>query len=60
MPIYEYRCRKCESTFEAIRPMGDDGEDLRCPECGADRPARKPSAFAAGGCGRSGSSSGFG
>ena len=34
MPIYEYRCRDCGHRFERIRPMGDDGSDLDCPECG--------------------------
>ena len=32
MPIYEYQCRKCEHTFEAIV----DGDDsIACPECRA-------------------------
>ena len=59
MPIYEFRCKKCEERFEAIRPMGDTGRDLTCPECGAKSPEKVPSVFAAqGGC--SPSPSGFG
>ena len=57
MPIYEYRCKKCDARFEAIRPVGDRGRGLACPECGAKGPEKQPSVFAAGGCG--GGSGGF-
>ena len=61
MPIYEFRCRACAAKFEALRPMGDDGTTLRCPECGERRPEKRVSTFAAGGgCGPGGTSSGFG
>ena len=30
MPLYEYACRKCEHTFEALV---FDGEAVECPEC---------------------------
>jgi putative FmdB family regulatory protein len=61
MPIYEFRCRACAVTFEAIRPMGDDGASLCCPECGQRAPEKRVSTFAAGGgCGDGGASSGFG
>jgi putative FmdB family regulatory protein len=52
VPIYEFRCRRCESRFEALRPMGDDGRDLECPDCGEKAPDRQVSTFATGGgCG---------
>jgi putative FmdB family regulatory protein len=52
MPIYEYRCRACGERFEAIRPVGDTGRSLTCPECGKPRPEKMPSVFAAtGNCG---------
>jgi putative FmdB family regulatory protein len=54
MPIYEYRCRKCGSAFEMLRPLGDTGKDLKCPECGAPRPGKVFSTFAAGSSGASG------
>jgi putative FmdB family regulatory protein len=47
MPIYEYRCRRCQHVWEAIRPMGDEGETLECPECGRRGPELIPSVFAA-------------
>jgi putative FmdB family regulatory protein len=30
MPLYEYACRKCEHTFEALV---FNGEQVDCPEC---------------------------
>lgn len=30
MPLYEYACKKCEHTFEALV---FDGERVECPEC---------------------------
>ena len=47
MPIYEFRCRKCQTQFEAIRPVGDDGKKVNCPECGEKRPRKLPAVFAA-------------
>lgn len=30
MPLYEYACKKCRHTFEALV---FDGESVECPEC---------------------------
>jgi putative FmdB family regulatory protein len=35
MPIYEFKCCKCEAFFELLMVKTNDGEDLSCPECGA-------------------------
>lgn len=51
MPIYEYRCIACGHVFERIRPMGDTGGGLECPECGAEGPEKLLSVFAAGNAG---------
>ncbi|MBU3701499.1 MAG: zinc ribbon domain-containing protein [Acidimicrobiia bacterium] len=32
MPLYEYRCPECETTFEARRPMAEASEPIDCPE----------------------------
>jgi putative FmdB family regulatory protein len=48
MPIYEFQCRKCETRFEEIRPLGDDGSSLVCPDCGTRAPEKVFSVFAAG------------
>jgi putative FmdB family regulatory protein len=34
MPLYEYACRTCEHTFEALV---FDGEEAECPECHGHR-----------------------
>jgi putative FmdB family regulatory protein len=32
MPIYEYVCTSCKSTFDLLRPMGKADEEAICPE----------------------------
>jgi len=32
MPLYEYRCRTCESTFEARRSMSEANAPAPCPD----------------------------
>ena len=32
MPVYEYECEKCGSSFERIVFQGEK-EELSCPEC---------------------------
>jgi putative FmdB family regulatory protein len=34
MPLYEYSCRQCEHTFEALV---FDGEKVECPACQSTR-----------------------
>jgi putative FmdB family regulatory protein len=31
MPVYEYHCRKCGTTFELLRPMSRSTEPAKCP-----------------------------
>ncbi|MFD0559803.1 putative FmdB family regulatory protein [Stackebrandtia endophytica] len=31
MPRYDYRCRTCDSTFEASRPMSQANDPATCP-----------------------------
>lgn len=35
MPIYEFKCLKCEDCFELL-VMGDDQAELSCPKCGSE------------------------
>ena len=45
MPIYEYTCPDCGSTFELLRPLSQADQDAACPSC--HKPARrKMSTFA--------------
>jgi putative FmdB family regulatory protein len=48
MPIYEFRCTKCDSEFEEL-VMSSKPEALAkvvCPECGSPKVAKKVSTFA--------------
>jgi len=45
MPIYEYRCRKCEKVFERFQKVGQGGEKLVCPYCGEKKPEKMISSF---------------
>ena len=46
MPIYEYTCIKCGHAFDHLaRNLGDGAKT--CPKCGAARPRKAFSSFAA-------------
>lgn len=47
MPLYAYKCRTCEATFEALVGMNDTAPV--CPDCGATDPARQLSRVASTG-----------
>lgn len=32
MPLYEFKCRTCDDTFEVRRPMSEAGDPATCPE----------------------------
>ena len=36
MPIYEFRCLKCNECFEFLSINQDDQVELRCPKCKAE------------------------
>ena len=33
MPIYEFKCSKCEEYFEVIVMGSDDNDTVSCPKC---------------------------
>lgn len=51
MPLYEYRCGKCERVFEAYKRPSDDNEREPCPACGQVSRRMGISLFRAGGSG---------
>jgi putative FmdB family regulatory protein len=59
MPLYEYECLSCGKKFELRRGIQDIDSDVKCPECGADRPRRVFSGFATGSSGGSCAPGGF-
>lgn len=52
MPLYEYRCRTCDETFEERRPMSQANDPATCPH-GHDGAVRMLSVFASVGGGNS-------
>ena len=50
MPIYEYRCEKCDKTFEEFEIAPASGNAGReCPACGSKKTKRVVSAFSSPG-----------
>jgi putative FmdB family regulatory protein len=35
MPIYEFKCLECEEFFELLVMGKKEGEETKCPKCGA-------------------------
>lgn len=72
MPVYEYRCPKCRTAFELIRPMSESSDAATCPKghAGAERVVSLVASFArmegealsngGGGCACGGGSCGCG
>jgi len=46
MPIFEYRCSKCNEVFEQLRLSRTDNH-IKCPHCGAVKAKQLVSVFAA-------------
>jgi len=46
MPIYEYVCPECDTTFEKMRSLSQSDQPCECPSCKAEA-RRKLSVFAA-------------
>ncbi|HEV7828124.1 MAG TPA: zinc ribbon domain-containing protein [Pseudonocardiaceae bacterium] len=59
MPRYEFRCRKCSTTFELSRPMTASRDPAQCPS-GHDDTVRLLSTVALSGGASLGSSAGRG
>lgn len=35
MPIFDYHCNDCETTFEVLHKVREKAEDIVCPDCGS-------------------------
>jgi putative FmdB family regulatory protein len=57
MPIFEFRCKKCQHVFEEfVFSSNSSVEDISCPTCGENNIEKLMSAFCSAG---SNSTSGF-
>ncbi|MBA4366236.1 MAG: zinc ribbon domain-containing protein, partial [Desulfobacterium sp.] len=36
MPIFEFKCSKCEEFFELLVMGNDEKNELQCPKCGSE------------------------
>ncbi len=45
MPIYEFVCRDCRTTFESLCFSAQDIEKVRCPRCGSQNVGKLLSTF---------------
>ena len=46
MPLYEFYCEKCDSVFEALRPIAESENPTVCPSCGEMADRIMPTTFA--------------
>lgn len=44
MPIYEFKCKKCDNIFESLHIKSDDRHSP-CPSCGEEKTERLLSTF---------------
>jgi putative FmdB family regulatory protein len=48
MPIYEYTCNSCKTTFEKLTKSMSAADAVKCPKCNSNQTARALSLFAVG------------
>jgi putative FmdB family regulatory protein len=59
MPIYEFKCRKCDSLFEILFRSSNEKTEASCPSCKSKKVDRQMSVFG-GKIGNTSSGSGAG
>jgi len=37
MPLYEFKCNKCENFFEILVMNSKDEVEMKCPECSSEK-----------------------
>ena len=55
MPIFEYRCKSCNSKFEVLHKSISNPEEIFCPKCNSKENQKLLSTFSASGFSSSGS-----
>ncbi len=49
MPIFEYRCKKCNTRFEIFHKSASNLNDIVCPDCHSNEYQKLFSSFSASG-----------
>ena len=49
MPIYEYRCKECDESFEVFVRSSSQKIDLTRPNCGSQKVKKSVTLFGVGG-----------
>ena len=49
MPIFEYKCKKCNSKFEVLHKSSLNQEEVSCPNCQSKESQKLLSSFSASG-----------
>jgi len=44
MPIFDYHCTDCNSTYEVFHKVREKTEDILCPKCGSTNAKKQMSA----------------
>lgn len=47
MPLYEYKCDKCDNKFETLVSFRNAGNPVECPKCGSRETSKLMSTFCA-------------
>ena len=55
MPLFEYKCSKCNAKFEVLHKSINNIEKVECPQCHSAEINKLLSSFSAAGFGKTGS-----
>ncbi len=47
MPVYEYRCKSCETKYEVFYKVKEELDKVKCPECDSQDHKKLLSGFSA-------------
>lgn len=60
MPIYEFRCPSCGHKFDKLCSLGENGDNISCPQCKTPKVQKLLSGFNAKSLGKNGLSTPMG
>lgn len=45
MPVFEYKCKKCEVSYEVLHKSSENKDDVHCPNCNSPEHIKLISSF---------------